>query len=190
MADVIEIRWHARGGQGAVTAGRLLAEMALEQNLYFQAFPEYGPERMGAPITCFNRLSREPINIYGSVENPSVVVVVDPTLLDSVNFTTGLGSGGQIVVNTAEPPADLQRRLQLTDFHVYTVNAATISQETMGRVMPNTPILGALIRVLGVIPLEQASAFLQKSFSERFNPRVAEQNVQALKRAYAEVAGI
>lgn len=186
---VVEIRWHARGGQGAVTAAKLLAEMALQQDLYFQAFPEYGPERMGAPIQCFNRLSTDPINTYCSVDNPHVVVVVDPSLLGVVDFTAGLATDGSILVNTGESPEQLRQRLGLEDRKVYTVNASGISLETMGRAMPNTPMLGALVRILGLIPVETASSYLRHYFSEHFNSDLAARNVQAFERAYREVYG-
>lgn len=186
---IVEIRWHARGGQGAVTAAKLLAEMALQQNLYFQAFPEYGPERMGAPIQCFNRLSSDPINIYCSVDNPHAVVVVDPSLLGVVDFTAGLVADGSILVNTGENPEQLQQRLGIKGYKVYTINATGISLETVGRAMPNTPMLGALVKVLGLIPIETASSYLGNYFSEHFNPDLAARNVQAFERAYREVCG-
>lgn len=184
---IVEIRWHARGGQGAVTAAKLLAEMALQQDLYFQAFPEYGPERMGAPIQCFNRLSTEPINIYCSVDNPHLVVVVDPSLLGAVDFAAGLVPDGSVLVNTGEDLGHLQQRFDLAGRKVYAVNASGISLETVGRAMPNTPILGALVKILGLIPLEKAAAYLHDYFNEHFNADLAAKNVQAFERAYGEV---
>lgn len=190
MEGMTEIRWHARGGQGAVTAAKLLAEMALAKNLYFQAFPEYGPERMGAPIQCFNRLAPEPISIYTSVEEPDMVIVVDPTLLGAVDVVRGLRKNGSVLVNTPKSPAELRSELSLgPEQRVYTVDATRISLDTLGRAMPNTPMLGAAIRVLGLIPLETATAYLRESFTPKFGARVTAGNVAAMERAYAEVRG-
>lgn len=188
MEGMTEIRWHARGGQGAVTAAKLLAEMALAKNLYFQAFPEYGPERMGAPIQCFNRLSPEPISIYTSVEEPDMVIVVDPTLLGTVDVVRGLKENGYLLVNTPKSPADLRAELGLgKERRIYTVDATRISLDTLGRAMPNTPMLGAAIKVLGFIPLDVATAYLRESFTPKFGAKVTQSNVAAMERAYAEV---
>lgn len=190
MEGMTEIRWHARGGQGAVTAAKLLAEMALAENLYFQAFPEYGPERMGAPIQCFNRLAQEPIAVYTSVEEPDLVIVVDPTLLGAVDVVRGLKNNGSVLVNTSKDPAAVRKELPLgPQQQVYTVDATRISVEALGRAMPNTPMLGAAIRVLGLIPLSVATSYLRESFTPKFGTKVTEGNVAAMERAYAEVRG-
>ncbi|MGB9919911.1 MAG: 2-oxoacid:acceptor oxidoreductase family protein [Moorellales bacterium] len=190
MEGLTEIRWHARGGQGAVTAAKLLAEMALAKNLYFQAFPEYGPERMGAPIQCFNRLSQAPLSVYTSVEAPDLVVVVDPSLLGTVDVTRGLKANGRILINSSKSPQDLRKDLGIDNHRLFTVDATRISLETLGRAMPNTPMLGALLRVLELIPLEVAVEYLRESFTPKFGPKVTAGNVAALERAYAEVQGI
>jgi len=190
VEELTEIRWHARGGQGAVTAAKLLAEMALAEDLYFQAFPEYGPERMGAPIQCFNRLSKIPISIYTSVEEPDLVVVVDPTLLGTVDVTRGLKPGGGLLINSSKTPAELQKELAVNNHRLFTIDATRISLEAMGRAMPNTPMLGALLRVLNVIPLEVAVEYLQESFAPKFGPKVTAGNLTALQRAFAEVQGV
>jgi pyruvate ferredoxin oxidoreductase gamma subunit len=163
--------------------------MALAKNLYFQAFPEYGPERMGAPIQCFNRLSTEPISIYTSVDEPDMVIVVDPTLLGAVDVTRGLKEEGRLLINTAKSPGEIRQEMNLKGRKVYTVDATRISLETLGRGMPNTPMLGAALRVLGLIPLEVAVDYLRDSFVHKFGAKVAEANVAAMQRAYWEVQG-
>lgn len=189
MFELIEIRWHARGGQGAVTASKMLAELALEHNLYFQAFPEYGPERMGAPIQCFNRLSRDPISIYCGITFPNIVVVVDPTLIGIVDITAGLQPEGKILVNSAEEPQEVRRRLGVDGRDIYTLDATRIALETLGQAMPNVPMLGSLIRVLDFIGLDQALNHLRALLSKRFNEKVVEGNLRAFRRAYEEVKG-
>lgn len=187
MRELEEIRWHARGGQGAVTASKLLAEMALTRNMYFQAFPEYGPERMGAPIQCFNRLSARPISIYTSVSDPNVVVVVDPTLIGVVDVTEGLTPDGVVLVNTPATPQEVASQLGLSSDRVYTVDATAISMTTLGRAMPNIPMLGALVKILDLMPLDEALAYVRESFGKRFSAKVTEGNLAALERAYKEV---
>jgi len=186
-AKLTEIRWHARGGQGAVTAAKLLAETALSQGQYFQAFPEYGPERMGAPIQAFTRISGDPIHIRSSVSNPEIVVVLDPTLLKAVDVTAGMGEDGILIINTDEEPAAVRKAMRLKGRKVYTVNASKIAQETIGRPIPNTPMLGALVGVTGMMPVENVTEYLRKSFGKKFSEEVIEGNVKAVERAYAEV---
>lgn len=182
-----EIRWHARGGQGAVTAAKLLAETALSQGQYFQAFPEYGPERMGAPIQAFTRISGDPIHIRSSVSNPEIVVVLDQTLLKAVDVTAGMGEDGILIINTDEEPAVVRKAMKLKGCKVYTVNANRIAQETIGRPIPNTPMLGALVGVTGMMPVDNVTEYLRKSFGKKFSEEVIEGNVKAVERAYAEV---
>jgi pyruvate ferredoxin oxidoreductase gamma subunit len=184
-----EIRWHARGGQGAVTAAKLLAETALSQGQFFQAFPEYGPERMGAPIKAFTRISNEQIFIRSSITNPDIVAVLDPTLLATVNVTEGLGKDGAIVVNTPEDPAAIRAAMKLEGCKVYTVDANTIAKETIGRAIPNTPMMGALVKIIGTMPIEQVTEYVRKSFGKKFSEEIIEGNVKAVERAYAEVKG-
>lgn len=184
---ITEIRWHARGGQGAVTAAKMLAEMALSKGLYFQAFPEYGPERMGAPIQCFNRLSEEPIRTYYSVTEPDIVVVVDPSLCDVINFSAGMPKGAQVIVNTGECPDTVKSKYRLDDYSVATVDAVKISMETMGRSMPNVPMLGALLQINKLFTLEEAKAFTQNYFADKFSAKVINANLAALERAFQEV---
>ena len=185
--QVTEIRWHARGGQGAVTAAKTLAEMSLTKDMFFQAFPEYGPERMGAPIQCFNRLSEKPISTYCGVTEPEIVVVVDQTLLEVVDITEGLTRDGTIIINSEKDPALIREDFNIKGRKIYTIDATSISVESLGRFMPNIPILGALLQVTGMMTLEEAGDFLKKSFTKKFSPKVVEGNLQALQRAYKEV---
>jgi pyruvate ferredoxin oxidoreductase gamma subunit len=184
---ITEIRWHARGGQGAVTTAKMLAEMALSKGMYFQAFPEYGPERMGAPIQCFNRLSYEPIYVYCGVESPEIVLVVDPTLCDVVNFTTGMPENGLIIINTSECPATMTEKFRLHSYKVATVDATRISMEALGRAMPNIPMLGAFLKVFGLLGEAEAGQFVRSNFGQKFSAKVVAGNIKALERAFAEV---
>ena len=186
-SKVMEIRWHARGGQGAVTAAKMLAEMALSKGLYFQAFPEYGPERMGAPIQCFNRLSEEPIHTYCGVTSPEIVVIVDPSLCDVIDFTAGLSENGQIAINTGECPATVTEKYNLHGYKVMTVDATRISMEALGRAMPNVPMLGALLKITQLLTEDEASEFIKESFGHKFSEKVVKGNIAALKSAFEEV---
>ncbi len=187
MAELTEVRWHGRGGQGAVTAAKLLAESALAQDKYFQAFPEYGPERMGAPITCFTRISPEPINVRCSVTNPDIVAVLDPTLLGTVDVTLGLPDDGVLLVNTPKSPQDVRQEAGIDGRRVFTVDATQIALETIGKPIPNTPILGALLKVTGMMDVSKLTDHLKKSFGKKFGDDIVSGNVKAVERAYAEV---
>lgn len=191
MGQLTEIRWHGRGGQGAKTAALLFADAALGEGLYVQAFPEYGPERMGAPVQSFDRLSQEPITIHSGVTNPNVVVVLDPTLIGKVNVIQGLPDDGVIIVNTNETPQEMRRKLDLKKGKVFTVDANTISKETIGREIPNTPLLGALIKATGLINYERMLADTKKKLASKFKnkPEVIEGNIKSIERAYQEVKG-
>ncbi len=190
MADdnnITEIRWHARGGQGAVTASKTLVEMVLPKGMYFQSFPEYGPERMGAPVQIFNRISPSPISIYCAITEPDIVVVVDDTLMDVVNVTSGLKSGGTIVINTHMEPAEVNKLYKLQDYHLYTLDATHIALETIKRPFSNIPMLGALISITNLLGKEEASEFLKSSFGKKFPEKIVERNIEALTRAFEEV---
>ncbi len=184
-----EVRWHGRGGQGAVTAAKVLAETALSSGKYVQAFPEYGPERMGAPLRAYNRLSDTPISIHCQVTNPDVVVVVDPTMIGTVDVTDGTGNNTLFVINTNENAGQVKEKLGLDKQKLYTVNATKIALETIKRPIPNTPLLGALAKVSGLINIDDLLADLEKNFSKKFTEQIVTANLNAVKRAYEEVAG-
>ena len=151
MSNLIEIRWHGRGGQGAKTASLLLADAAFNTGKYIQGFPEYGPERMGAPITAYNRISDEPITIHSNIYEPDYVVVVDDTLLKSVPVTAGLKENGAIVINTTKSPEYLKETLNGYKGKIFTIDAKKISEEALGKYFPNTPMLAAIVKVTGIM---------------------------------------
>lgn len=187
MDDLTEIRWHARGGQGAKTASQLLAGAALDEDMHIQAFSEYGPERMGAPIQSFTRISSKPITIHCHVLEPDVVVVLDPTLIGTVDIAAGLTENGSMIINTHRTPAEIREKLGLKGGKVYTVDATKISLDCMGRPIPNTPMIGALIKVTGFIKIENLIKGLEKKFSKKFKDKIVQGNIQAVKKAYEEV---
>ena len=151
MSKTLEIRWHGRGGQGAKTASLLLADAAFATGNYVQGFPEYGPERMGAPITAYNRISENPIRVHSNIYNPDYVVVVDQTLLESVNVTEGLKEDGAIIVNSEKSPEEIRKHLKGYEGDVYTIDARTISEDCLGRYFPNTPMLASVVKVSKVM---------------------------------------
>jgi len=190
MKDPIEIRWHGRGGQGAKTAALLLGDAALASGKYIQAFPEYGPERMGAPVASFNRISSKPIFVHSGVTNPDVVMVLDPTLIETVNVTEGMSDGGTLIVNTEKVPEDVKSDCKVEgNIKVFTVDASKISKETIGRDIPNTPMLGALIRATGILDFKEMLADMKGKLEKKFKskPEVIEGNLKAIERAYNEV---
>jgi pyruvate ferredoxin oxidoreductase gamma subunit len=186
-STLTEIRWHARGGQGAVTAAKLVAELALGQGKFFQAFPEYGPERSGAPIVAFTRVSDEPIQVYSGVENPEIVVVLDASLIAAVDVTKGAPADALVLVNSEHSPLELRKESGLVGGRLSTVAATRIAVETIRRPIPNTPMVGALTRIAGLFPIEEVIGFLEVDFGKKFPPKVVEGNIAAVKRAYEEV---
>lgn len=190
MADLLEIRWHARAGQGAVTAAKLLAETALTQGKYIQAFPDYGPERMGAPIRAFTRISERPIYRYCQVTEPDVVIVLDPTIMTSVDVTEGVDETGVILVNTNETAEKLKRHLRTDGARVYTVDATRIALDTMGRNITNTPMLGALLKVVPLMEKDMVLTELKHWLSAEFSPQIVAANLLAFERAYNETQGV
>ena len=192
MSNLIEIRWHGRGGQGAKTASLLLADAAFNTGKYIQGFPEYGPERMGAPITAYNRISDTPITIHSNIYEPDYVVVVDDTLLESVNVTDGLKEKGAIVINTTKSADYLKSVLKGYKGNIYTIDARKVSMETLGKYFPNTPMLAAIVKVSEIM---EDAAFLKDmegSFKHKFakKPEVIEGNMKALELALKEVKKI
>lgn len=191
MKEMFEIRWHGRGGQGAKTAALLFGDACLSTGKYIQAFPEYGPERMGAPVASFNRISPYPIRIHSGIENPDVVVVLDFTLIEQVNICEGLDEKeGILLINTPLTPSEIKNKINFNG-KIYTCDATRISLETIGRNIPNTPMMGALVRVTGILTLEELLNDTRKKLEVKFRnkPEVIEGNLKAIERAYYEVKG-
>lgn len=187
MSELTEIRWHGRGGQGAKTASTLVGRAAAEMGRDIQAFPEYGPERMGAPVQAFNRISDEEFSIHCQISSPGCVVVLDPTLLEVVDVTEGVPEDGVLVVNSREDAGKIKERLDFAG-EVWTVDAYKISQEEMGRPIPNTPMIGALIRASEVLDFEEFREKLKPVLEDKFGPNgIAGKNLAAIDRAYEEV---
>jgi len=189
--NVVEIRWHGRGGQGAKTAALLLADSALAMGKNIQAFPEYGPERMGAPVQSFNRLSDKPIRVHCGITSPQIVIVLDPTLMASVDVAQGLPQDGTLIVNTSKTPQEIRQDIKLKGSKVFTVDASGIAKKTIGRDIPNTPMLGALIKVSNLLDfdemLKDTEIKLKKKFANK--PEVIQGNLEAMKSAFANVRG-
>ncbi len=188
MSEMLEIRWHGRGGQGAKTAALLVADAALATGKEVQAFPEYGPERMGAPVKSFNRISSEKIRAHCAIENPKVVLVLDETLCDSVNVTEGVPENGTIIINTEKPTSFYKDKLKFNG-KIFTVNASGIALKNIGMNKPNTPMLGALVKATAVLDfdkmIEDTSVKLKKKFASK--PEVVEGNIKAIRDAYDQV---
>jgi len=185
----LEIRWHGRGGQGAKTAALLFGEAALDTGQYIQAFPEYGPERTGAPVAAYNRLSQKPIRIHSGIRNPDIVVVLDPSLIEPAGATEGIKPGGILLVNTSESAAELRRRFSIRpDIKVFAVDASRIALETIGKDMPNTPMLGALVRVTGILNYDATMKAIEHKLSSKFRDEaLVKRNLASVKRAFEEV---
>ena len=186
---MLEIRWHGRGGQGAKTASLLLADAAFNTGKYIQGFPEYGPERMGAPITAYNRISDEPIRIHSNIYEPDYVVVVDDSLLEVVDVTSGLKKEGAIIINTTKTPDEVRPLLKGYEGRVCTIDARTISVDTLGKYFPNTPMLAAVVKVTKVMDEEAFLKDMETSFAHKFanKPQVIPGNMEALRRSLNEV---
>ena len=189
MNQNLEIRWHGRGGQGAKTAALLLADVAFKTGAYVQGFPEYGPERMGAPITAYNRISRKEIRVHSNIYTPDLVIVVDETLLHSVNVTAGLKESGAIIINTPQSADAVRPLLHGYKGQVYTVDAKRISIETLGKNFPNSPMLAAAVAVSGVMDREAFISEMQASYEHKFakKPEVIEGNMRALNMTFDEL---
>ncbi len=192
MKELIEIRWHGRGGQGTKTASLLLADAAFNTGKYIQGFPEYGPERMGAPITAYNRIGDTPIVIHSNIYEPDYVVVVDDTLLETVDVTAGLKESGAIVINTTKDVDYLKSHLNGYLGNIYCIDARKISEEALGRYFPNTPMLAAIVKVANIMNDNDFLASMQESFKHKFakKPEVIDGNMKALEMALKEVKKI
>ncbi|MEK6599520.1 MAG: 2-oxoacid:acceptor oxidoreductase family protein [Deltaproteobacteria bacterium] len=200
MADYIEIRWHGRAQQGIVTAAKMVGESCLRSGKYVQAFPEFGPERMGAPVAAYNRVSDEPIRLHCRVTEPKYVLIADPTLIgmalsggmeSSGGVTDGATDDAVFIVNTPKLPDEMRKELGLKSkgVKVYTLDASKISLEAIGRNMPNTPMLGALAKVTNVIMFDALIDNFKDNYSKKFSPKVIEGNITAMNRGFQEVKG-
>ena len=187
MERMMEVRWHSRAGQGAVTAAETLAAAALREGKHVQAFPEFGPERMGAPLRAFNRVSPHPIRIHGVVEEADVVIVVDPSLLGAIPVDDNVAPDGIILANTTKSSGEVRRILTLNEQKVASVDATQIAVDCFGMQKPNTPMLGVVARATDLISLDTLLAEVEEIFGRRFPPKVVEGNLEAIRRAYEEV---
>lgn len=185
-AKLIEVRFHGRGGQGAKTAADLLATTALESGKHIQSFPEYGPERAGAPMRSYTRISDEPINLHCGVTNPDIVMVLDPTLLDSVPVTAGLPEDGVLLVNSSESPDKIRQKLNLKKGKVYTLDATKIALDTVGLPLPNVPMLGALIKATNIVDIDVLKSKLKAKFLKKIGEEKTKANLTGIDRAYQE----
>lgn len=183
---LVEVRWHGRGGQGIVTVSRLLAHAALLDGKRVQAFPEFGPERRGAPVTGYTRISEDPITIHSRIYNPNIVVIVDPTLLGKIDVIAGLVEGGVVVANTEQSAFELKESLRIDKVKVYTVNASRIALDILGRPIYNTAMLGAFAKAVPIVTLRS----LNKVVKERFPGTVGEKNIAVIEKAYEEAKGV
>ena len=193
LSKMVEIRWHGRGGQGAKTASLLLAEAAFNMGKYSQGFPEYGPERMGAPIKAYNRISDNRSSLHQNVYEPNYVVVVDETLLSAVDVTAGLQKGGAVIINTEKSPEEIRKQLPGYKGKVCTIDASTIAGEELGnRSLSNTAMLSAVVKVSGVIGEKAFLKDMEESVKHKFatKPQVVEPNLRAINRAVKEVKGL
>ncbi len=188
MVKAIEIRWHGRGGQGIVTAAKVLAEACLSSGGYVQAFPEYGPERAGAPIRAFNRVSEKAIRMYGPVLHPRVVSIADATLIDAVNVTEGAPDDAIFIVNTSKDPKEIRKKLKAKDSQkVYTVDATKIAIDSFGRPLPNSSMLGAICKATAIVDMDTLLNNVKKSFGKKFAQKIIDGNLEATKRGDGEV---
>ena len=186
---MLEIRWHGRGGQGTKTASLLLAEAAFEIGKQIQGFPEYGPERMGAPITSYNRISNKKIRIHSNIYEPDFVVVVDETLLKDIDVTAGLKETGGIIINTEKSVEEVSKLLKGYKGKVYTVDARQISLDTLGKYFPNTPMLGGIVKVAEIMEEEEFFSAMKNLFARKFvaKPQMIDGNLLALEKAFKGV---
>ena len=189
MKALTEIRWHGRGGQGAKTAALLLADVCFSTGAEVQGFPEYGPERMGAPITAYNRISDKPIRVHSNIYDPDYVVVVDETLIEDIDVTAGLKEEGAIIINTAKSPQEVRPMLRGYKGRVCTIDARKVSIATLGKYFPNSPMLAATLKVTGLMDIDAFLKEMESSYAHKFasKPEVIKGNMDALKMALEEV---
>ncbi len=188
MPERVEVRWHGRGGQGTVTAAKVFADACLSGGRYVQAFPEYGPERSGAPLKAYNRISDKELRMHCPVVHPGVVVVADATLLDGIDVTEGAPENAVFIVNSAKDPAEMRAKLKTSPTQkVYTIDATKIAIDCFGRPLPNSPLVGTLAKITGIVSLETILEDVKKSFGKKFSQKIIDGNLEAAKRGYEEV---
>lgn len=188
MKETIEIRWHGRAGQGVVTAAVTLADViSPEKNLYVQAFPEFGAEKRGAPILAFNRISQKPIRSHSQVYYPDIVVVTDPSLLGLVDISSGAKGDAIFLMNTIFDISLIREKLELADRKIYGLDAYTIAADELGRAIPNVPMVAALVKITGLLKLDDFKERLKKSLGKKLRPEVVEMNMRTVDRALKEV---
>ena len=188
MAETVEIRWHGRGGQGTVTAAKVLADACLSGGRHVQAFPEYGPERAGAPLRAYNRIASKELRMHCPVLEPDVVAVVDATLLDTINIGEGTKEDTVFVINTTKDPKDIRAKLNAgPKQRVVTVDATKIAIDCFGRAMPNSPMLGSVCKVTGLVTLQHLLDDVRMSFGKKFSQKIIDGNLEATRRGYEEV---
>lgn len=188
MSETLELRWHGRGGQGTVTAAKVLADTCLSGGRHVQAFPEYGPERAGAPLRAYNRISSKELRMHCPVLSPNIIAVVDATLIDSVNISEGAKEDSLFVINTTKDPGEIREKLSASPKQkVFTVDATKIALECFGRALPNSPMLGAVCKITGIVSLDHLLDDIRKSFGKKFSQKIIDGNIEATKRGYEEV---
>jgi len=187
--QALEIRWHGRGGQGAKTAAGMVAEVAVSAGSHAQGAPEYGAEREGAPIRAYTRISERPIREHDAIYYPNVVVVLDDTLLETESVDEGLNEDGVLLVNTKRSPAEIRKALSLDGRTVYTIDATGIALKEIGRPIPNTVMIGALLKVTGALSVEDIEKSIRKKFAGKLSEGMLEGNIRAVERAFKEVRG-
>lgn len=187
---ITEIRWHGRGGQGTVTAAKVFADACLSSGRYVQAFPEYGPERSGAPLRAYNRIADKELRMHCPVTSPDIIVVADPTLIGAINIAEGAKENAMFLVNTNLSPKEIRQKLNLPSSQkIYTLNATKIALETIGRPLPNAALVGAMARISGLVDLNTVLEDVRKSFGKKFSQKIIDGNLEATRRGYEEVIG-
>ncbi|MEA1936865.1 MAG: 2-oxoacid:acceptor oxidoreductase family protein [Patescibacteria group bacterium] len=187
MKNIYQMRIHSRGGQGAKTAAQILAEAAISGGKFAQAFSEYGPERSGAPMKTFFRISDQPIRLHCDIKSPDLILVVDPSLLDTIDVTEGLIDGGVVIVNCGYSSTEIKKKLKNKNCEVYNLDGTKIAMELFGKDIPNMPMIGAVIKITKLISCEQLIKSVRKKFSRKLGETLTEKNVEALKRGYEEI---
>jgi pyruvate ferredoxin oxidoreductase gamma subunit len=188
MSNLVEIRWHGRGGQGTVTAAKVLADACISGGRYVQAFPEYGPERAGAPLRAYNRISDKELRLHCPVVHPQVICIVDATLLDAINVAEGATDDAIFIVNTTADPSDVRKKLGTKDSQkVYAVDATKIAIDEIGRALPNAAMLGTVAKTTGLVALDSLLEDVKKSFGSKFAQKIIDGNLKAVNRGFEEV---